>query len=71
MLWTVVPPEMIYSQESTARQTSQRLICYNGVHAIVEDLDAERLQIVRILSTEPNDYLNSSLTPGTIINKNI
>lgn len=70
MLWTIMPDEYLYNDvRYTQNSPVQHLVCYNGVAAVTEEVDAESLRIVKLLSTEPNDYLDSNLIPGTIIKR--
>lgn len=70
MLWTIMPDECLYAYaHHTQIPSTQHLICYNGVTAVAEEVDAESLRIVKLLSTEPNDYLDGDLIPGTIIKR--
>lgn len=40
---------------------------YLGAKMIVEKISADHCQIVRIISTNPQDYLRSELQPGQLI----
>jgi len=42
-------------------------IDHNGVKLLVEPLDISSGRIVRVLSTNPKDFLDLSLNPGTVI----
>lgn len=40
----------------------------NGIPALVQDEGLGHGKLVRLLSTDPKDYINSNLVPGTIVN---
>jgi hypothetical protein len=66
MLWTIMPLEMVY-QEAAKETRAQHFAMYKGAPVLVERLDENSSRIVRLLSTEPNDYLKADLMPGAVI----
>ncbi|MBM7701923.1 hypothetical protein JOC83_000749 [Bacillus iocasae] len=52
--------------ESTAYE-NQQTIEYNGISFVVMENAQKQYQIVRMLSTNPQDYLNSEYIPGQIL----
>jgi hypothetical protein len=66
ILYTSMPPEMIYP---TANEvfSNQSIISYKGVPIVVDKSEEGQYKIVRLLSTDPNDYLNGDYSPGTMI----
>ncbi|MGI6360731.1 MAG: YlzJ-like family protein [Bacillota bacterium] len=65
MIWSIVPEEVIF--EGAEQKSSFKQIIYQGRMVIVTE-DAGRRQIVRLVSSNPHDYLDSRFAPGTIIN---
>jgi hypothetical protein len=66
ILYTMMPQEMIYptSEEEYGRQL---LISYQGVPLLVEPTTDRSYQVIRIVSTDPQHFLNETLLPGTKI----
>lgn len=62
ILWTVMPEELIFSQESISSPYEE--IEYAGTKMLVEKTSADQCRIVRLLSTDPNDYLRQDIQPG-------
>ncbi|MCM3110094.1 YlzJ-like family protein [Lederbergia lenta] len=62
---TIIPPELIFPEqlESFSDQVS---LTRNGVPMVVEQ-SGNMYKIVRIMSSDPADYLNSELHPGSYI----
>ncbi|MEK3886917.1 YlzJ-like family protein [Bacillus sp. FSL K6-3431] len=65
ILHTIIPAELIFpeKQENFSKQIT---LTRNGVPMIVEQ-SGHMYKIVRIMSSDPADYLNGDLHPGTII----
>ncbi|MBP2642225.1 MAG: YlzJ-like protein [Firmicutes bacterium] len=65
LFWSVVPLEMVlYDAE---RPPIYEELMYQGVQVLAEKLSPTQSRIVRILSTEPNDFLREELQPGTVM----
>jgi len=62
MLWTIMPLELVFSQEDTLNPYEE--IEYAGTQVMVEKTSANQCRIVRIISTDPADYLRPDLQPG-------
>jgi hypothetical protein len=45
----------------------QKIIEINGISMIVMENDQKQYEVVRLLSTNPQDYLNNQYYPGQII----
>lgn len=63
VLYTPLSIEDIYPTPAN----KQKIITYQGKTILAEETDEQQLQLVQLISTDPNDYLESSLTPGTVI----
>jgi hypothetical protein len=65
ILYTTVPYELIFPTEQSEFEKQENLTI-NGVPMIVEKTEQGK-RIIRILSTDPADYLDNDLMPGQII----
>ncbi|MGV3464135.1 MAG: YlzJ-like family protein [Heyndrickxia sp.] len=65
ILYTTMPQELIFPTDATAYD-KQEIITYNGIPMMVEKVE-EGKRIIRILSTNPADYMENSIMPGQII----
>ncbi len=65
MLWSIIPPEIILS-DVTARPIYEE-VEYSNMKCIVEKVNSTQYRIVKLLTTDPNDYLRSELQPGTLL----
>jgi len=65
-MWTIIPPEIIW-EGIEARPKELLQMQWQGVQVLVEPLQFARGRIVRLLSTEPADFLKPGLQPGSII----
>lgn len=66
ILYTMMPHELIFPAEPDS-VNRQQMVSYQGVSLIVEPADQNNVQVVRILSSDPNHYLDERLAPGTKI----
>lgn len=65
VLWTVMPMELVFPVEVSTMNYEQ--IEFSGVAMQVERLSSTQCRIVRILSTNPSDYLRNDVQPGTML----
>lgn len=66
ILHTTIPEQLIFSNEEI-KESKEMMVNYRGIPIVVERMNHDQMKICRILSTNPNDYLQTELTPGTII----
>ncbi|MFS0778622.1 YlzJ-like family protein [Neobacillus sp. 3P2-tot-E-2] len=66
ILYTTMPQEFIYPPKTEAF-TKQQTVTYQGVSLIVEQMDLQNVQVVRILSSDPQHYLDERICPGAKI----
>ncbi len=63
VLYTTMPLETIFPAD-----ISERKIIHQGNQMVeIEPFDYNKARIVRVISTDPQDYMEESLQPGTII----
>ncbi|HHV93257.1 MAG TPA: hypothetical protein GXX47_01830 [Firmicutes bacterium] len=66
MMWTIVPPEVIWEGAEEKPKDLMELN-WQGVQVLVEPLEFGRGRIVKLLSTDPRDYLKPELAPGSVV----
>lgn len=66
ILYTAVAPETVL-EGMESYQPEYLDIKLNGLDVQIEMLNGTQARIVRLWSPNPNDYLNPSFTPGTVI----
>jgi hypothetical protein len=64
-LYTPLPAEQVL--EGSDKNINMKEINYKGVMMQVEVINERDYKIMRIISSDPNDYLNPELQPGKII----
>lgn len=67
ILYTPMQLELVFEGFDNTRYPEYKEVEYQGVPMIVETLGSGRQKIVKLLSTNPFDYLKPELTPGSII----
>ncbi len=66
-LYSIVPEDQVLAGLDDMKSVTQH-IEMNGITMEVEPLNAQQAKIVRIYSSNVQDYLNPNHTPGQIIN---
>ena len=66
MIWSIIPEEIIF-QDNSNEQTVKK-INYLNRDVLVNYQKDGKGRIVSVLSTDPFDYLDQRIIPGTIIN---
>ncbi|WP_026675821.1 YlzJ-like family protein [Fictibacillus gelatini] len=64
ILYTMMPRELIFPYDQTNDRETHSVMVYNDVPVLVEHLSMGECRIVRILSTDPNHFLDQSFQPG-------
>lgn len=66
ILYTMMPYEQIFphSEESSVNEV---MISYNGIPLLAEWTENHEYRVIRIVSTDPNHYINPSCMPGSKI----
>jgi hypothetical protein len=66
ILYTMMPHEQVfpYSEEEAINQV---LISYNGIPLMAEWTENNEYRIVRVMSTDPNHYMDPICRPGSTI----
>jgi hypothetical protein len=67
ILYTMMPQELVFPTDMSV-YGKQKIIEVNGMSMVVMENDQKQYEVVRLLSTNPQDYLNSQYCPGQIIN---
>ncbi|HKM38656.1 MAG TPA: YlzJ-like family protein [bacterium] len=66
IIHTPMPLELVFAGSEDFKPTYEE-ISVRGCKVLVERTDATHASIVRILSTDPADFLNPALFPGAVI----
>lgn len=66
ILYTTMPQELIFPYVSESN-SNQQMVSYQGIPLLVEATDGQNAQVIRILSTDPQHYLDNQICPGAKI----
>ncbi|HHY92863.1 MAG TPA: hypothetical protein GX511_05940 [Firmicutes bacterium] len=66
ILYTPLPLEQVLEGFETYQPQYEELV-YRGHKVLVERTGVNQARLVRLLSTNPNDFLDPSFFPGSII----
>lgn len=68
MLYTIIPIGDVLRDIEKEKIKPYDELTINGVSCYVEKITNFEYKIIRVHSSNPSDYLNNSLQPGSIIN---
>ena len=66
MYYTIMPMEAVMDGHEFHQPTYTEMPCKNGM-LIVESLSMNSARVVRLISSNPMDYLNPAMQPGRVI----
>lgn len=66
ILYTMMPQDLIFPIDAEA-YGKQKMVYRQGVPLLVEAVDQQNVQVVRILSSDPQHYLDAAICPGSKI----
>ncbi|NRD78897.1 YlzJ-like family protein [Bacillus sp. BRMEA1] len=66
ILYTMVPHELIFPYNAE-NYRKQQMITYQGIPLLVELTDQQDVHVIRILSTDPQHYMDDKIYPGAKI----
>lgn len=67
ILYTPSHLELVVEGMDEMKAPQTRVVEIGGVPLVLEDIRPGEGKIVRLLSTDPKDYLRTDLYPGTVI----
>lgn len=67
IIYTPYPLDMILEEKDKKEQFNFQNINYQGIDMQVEPLGWNKFRVIRLYSTDPQDFLNDELQPGAII----
>lgn len=67
IIHSIVPGELIFHDDALTNSTQQ--CSWNGIPLQVEK-EGDAYRVVRVLSTDPADFLNSGVQPGAYLSGN-
>jgi len=65
ILWSIVPGELVLG-DVTPPPAYEEIEC-SGMKCLVEKTSPTQCKIIRLLTTDPSDYLRTELQPGAIL----
>ncbi len=72
VMWTIVPDMFLFSKDDPKFLENQYdEIEFSNKILVTRKLNEKQYEIVRIITTDPRDYLNEKIQPGSIINSNL
>lgn len=67
ILYTPMQLELVLEGFDKTKYPEYKEVNYKGVHMLVEGAGFGRKRIVKLLSTDPFDYLRPEIAPGSLI----
>lgn len=67
ILHTIVPGELIFQSAEVSEESSEQMFMYAGIPVAAQPLNNEVWQVTKIMSTDPNHFLNADIYPGATL----
>lgn len=67
LLYTPIPIDLILQNDMGDDAFIFQEVEYNGIKMQVQSLQNNKFKIIRLLSTDPQDYMRVDIQPGEII----
>lgn len=64
ILYTMMPEELVFPMEA-ADYGKQQVVMQNGVPLLVEMEEGNSCRVLRVMSSDPNHYMQETIAPGT------
>ncbi len=66
LIWTVIPEELVFSGLEEVKREKE--VVYRGRRLLVSPLPEGKMCIMRVISSNPRDFMDPRFQPGTVIN---
>ena len=66
ILYTMMPHEQVFPPVSE-ESANQVMITYNGIPVMAEWTEHHEYRVIRVMSTDPNHYMDPGCMPGSKI----
>lgn len=66
ILYTMMPNELIFPYEADMIN-KQQMITFQGIPLLVDVSDQQNVQVIRILSSDPQHFMDERICPGAKI----
>ncbi|MBU8907355.1 YlzJ-like family protein [Desertibacillus haloalkaliphilus] len=67
ILYTMMPEELIFPHDHESFNKQKTLEVEGGL-LVVEQVNPNEYQVVRLISSDPAQYMNQKYSPGNVIN---
>lgn len=70
IFYTIMPDELMFPTQEDEYQ-KQSVVNHNGVQLLVQETEKSQFEILRVLSSDPQHFLESQYCPGQKITMSI
>lgn len=65
IIWSIIPPDIIFNTHEHSPNYEE--IEWNGLKCLAEKTSPTQYKVIRLLSTDPNAYLQTELQPDSLL----
>lgn len=65
IIWSIIPPDIMWTQPETVPTYEE--VQWGSMKCVVEKTSPTQCKIIRLVTTDPTDYLRVELQPGSIL----
>ncbi len=66
MLYSIIPPEIVFDEWDGAELETYQQITLGGRQVIIQPIGEKQMKIVQLISSDPADFLNARFQPGSV-----
>lgn len=66
ILYTMMPHDLVFPPEPDS-YGKQQTVSFRGIPLLVEHADPQNVQVIRILSSDPQHFMDEKICPGAKI----
>lgn len=71
ILYSVIDPQFVFQGWDDYEPEYKEVQISDSVSMIVEDINEDEAKIVKLISSDPQDFLNQDYAPGSIVKKDV
>ncbi len=67
LIWTIIPEDLVFAGIENVK--SGREVMYCGRRLLVSPMPEGKMCIMRVISSNPRDFMDPRFQPGTVIDR--
>jgi hypothetical protein len=69
IIYSIIDPDFVFEGWDDFEPEYKEMEVSESVSMLVEDVNEDELRVIKLISSDPQDYLNTDYSPGSLIKK--